>query len=216
LLLLNKSKKRHTGLHLNLSEEFKELAEILKDSYKNFKRTYLFTDYNDSETPISIQGLYKRMINLYSFTGKRVGVNILRASYLTYQSEQKRLSVADKKKLAILMRTRKDKIDDNYIKILPKQDKQEIIDDIKADSTKPKREKINPYQKQLDNNKRYYEKHKDQIIERIKKNQASKPKEEINRKRIIYYLNGDDTYKNKVKPETIEKYNIELVNGIYK
>lgn len=114
------------------------------------------------------------------------------------------------------MRTRKDKIDDNYIKILPKQDKQEIIDDVNADSTKPKREKINPYQKQLENNKRYYEKNKNQIIERIKKNQASKPKEEINRKRIIYYLNGDDTYKNKVKPETIEKYKIELVNGIYK
>ena len=156
------------------------------------------------------------MINLYSFTGKRVGVSILRASYLTYQAEQKRLSVADKKKLAILMRTRKDKIDDNYIKILPRQDKQEIIDDIRADSIKPKREKINPYQKQLDNNKRYYEKNKKQIIERIKKNQASKPKEEINRKRIIYYLNGDDTYKNKVKPETIAKYKIELVNGVYK
>lgn len=216
LLLLNKSKKKHKELHLNLSEEFKELADILKDSYKTFKRTNLFTDYNDSKTPISIQGLYKRMINLYSFTGKRVGVSILRASYLTYQAEQKRLSVADKKKLAILMRTRKDKIDDNYIKILPKQDKQEIIDDVNADSTKPKREKINPYQKHLDNNKRYYEKNKNQIIERIKKNQASKPKEEINRKRIIYYLNGDDTYKNKVKPETIEKYKIELVNGIYK
>ena len=59
------------------------------------------------------------MINLFSFTGKRVGVNILRSSYLTYKAEQKRLTVKDKKQLAILMRTRKDRIDDHYIKILP-------------------------------------------------------------------------------------------------
>ena len=68
-MLLNKDKKRHGELHINLSEDFKELADIIKDSYEKFKRTYLFTDYNDSSKPISIHGLYKRMINLYSFTG---------------------------------------------------------------------------------------------------------------------------------------------------
>ena len=47
LLLLNKNKKTHKKVHLNLSEDFKELAEIVKDSYKKFQRTYLFTDYND-------------------------------------------------------------------------------------------------------------------------------------------------------------------------
>ena len=109
-LLLNKDKKRHGELHLNLSEDFKELADIIEDSYNKFKRTHVFTDYNDSSKPISIHGLYKRMINLYSFTGQRVGVNILRSSYLTYQAEQKRLTVKDKKKLATLLRTRKDKL----------------------------------------------------------------------------------------------------------
>ena len=46
-----------------------------------------------------MHGLYKRMINLFPFTNKRVGVDILRSSYLTYQAEQKRLTVKDKKSL---------------------------------------------------------------------------------------------------------------------
>ena len=126
-LLLNNEKKKHRELHINLSEDFKELADIIKDSYIKFKRTYLFTDYNNKNKPITIHGLYKRMINLFSFTNKHVGVNILRSSYLTYQVEQKRLTVKDKKKLATLMRTRKDKIDDHYIKIMPQKENKRLL-----------------------------------------------------------------------------------------
>ena len=36
------------------------------------------------------------MINLFPFTNKRVGVNILWSSYLTYQAEQEQLTVKDK------------------------------------------------------------------------------------------------------------------------
>ena len=118
------------------------------------------------------------------------------------------MTVADKKKLATLMRTRKDKIDDNYIKILPKIDKQEIkdeVDKVKLDT----KAKITPYKKQLLNNQAYYQKNKEAIIERVKLNQSKIPKEEINRKRILYYLNGDETYSSRIKPETIEKYNFK-------
>ncbi len=218
-LLLNKCKKKHYEFYIDLNEDFKELAQILKDSYETFKRTYLFTDYNNIKSPISLQGLYKRMINLFSFTGKRVGVSILRSSYLTYQAEQKRLTVADKKRLAVLMRTRKDKIDDAYIKILPQENKKEVLNNIIENIPTLTNTKQNPkeaYKKQLINNKTYYDKNKDKIIERVKKNQANKPKEEIARKRILYYLNGDETYKDRVKTETLKKYNITLDNGIYK
>ena len=126
-LLLNNEKKKHRELHINLSEDFKELADIIKDSYIKFKRNYLFTDYNNKNKPITIHGLYKRMINLFSFTNKHVGVNILRSSYFTYQAEQKRLTVKDKKKLATLMRTRKDKIDDHYIKIMPQKENKRLL-----------------------------------------------------------------------------------------
>ena len=99
-LLLNNEKKRHGKLHINLTKDFKDLAGIIMDSYFKFKRTYVFTDYNNKNKQISIHGLYKRIINLYSFTGKRVGVNILRSSYLTYQSQLRQaqgkiLTVAD-------------------------------------------------------------------------------------------------------------------------
>ena len=211
-LLLNNEKKKHNELHINLSKDFKELADIIKDRYIKFKRSYVFTDYNNKNKPISIHGLYKRMINLFSFTNKRVGVNILRSSYLTYQAEQKRLSVADKKKLATLMRTRKDKIDDHYIKILPQNEKQEIIKQIPEPNTKPT---LSPYQKQLNNNKSYYQRNKEEIINRVKEYNKQIPKQDVNKKRILYYLNGDETYKDKIKQSTIDKYNIRYANGVW-
>ena len=75
---------------------------------------------------------------------------ILRGSYLSYEAENKRLDVKDYKKLATLMRTRKDKIDYHYIKILPQDEKQEIIKkNIPEPNLKPL---LSPYQKQLKNN----------------------------------------------------------------
>ena len=100
------------------------------------------------------------MVNLFAFTGQRVGVNILRSSYLTYQSQLRQaqgkiLTVADKKKLATLMRTRKDKIDTHYIKDIPQNEKQELIENIPKPDTNPL---VSPYQKQLNNSKSYYQK----------------------------------------------------------
>ena len=66
-----------------------------------------------------------------------------------------------------------------------------------------------PYKKQLLNNQAYYQKNKEAIIERVKLNQSKIPKEEINRKRILYYLNGDETYSSRIKPETIQKYSFK-------
>ena len=80
------------------------------------------------------------MINLFSFTGKRVGVNILRSSCLTYKV------VKDKKQLAILMRTRNERIDDHYIKILPQVDKKIILNEMEGANINLA-QKISPYQK---------------------------------------------------------------------
>ena len=110
------------------------------------------------------------------------------------------------------MRTRKDKIDDHYIKILPQNEKQNIIKNIPEPNTKPT---LSPYQKQLNNNKTYYQKNKENIINRVKEYNKQIPKEDVNRKRILYYLNGDETYRNKIKQSTIDKYNIQYVNGVY-
>ena len=165
--------------------------------------------------PISVHGLSKRLTKLFSFTGKNAGVNSIRSSYLTYQSEQKRLSVADKKKLATLMRTRKDKIDANYIKILPKSDKKELIDEINQHKISSKPRVANTYEKQLLRNKDYYNKNKEAIIERVKQNYQQRDKAYLARKKILYYLNNDENYRNRVKQETLDKYNITYEKELY-
>jgi hypothetical protein len=164
--------------------------------------------------PISVHGLSKRFTKLFSFTGKNAGVNSIRSSYLTYQSEQKRLSVADKKKLATLMRTRKDKIDANYIKILPQSDKKEPIDEINQNKVNSKPRMANTYEKQLLRNKDYYN-NKEAIIERVKQNYQQRDKTDLTRKKILYYLNNDENHKNKVRKETLDKHNITYESGLF-
>ena len=58
------------------------------------------------------------------------------------------------------MRTRRDKIDDHYIKILPQKEKQEIFKKIPELYLKPS---LSPYERQLNNNKSYYQKNKEDI-----------------------------------------------------
>jgi hypothetical protein len=215
MLLLNLVKKRHNALHINLSKDFPILADIIKLSYQFYPRINVFTDYKDIKKPISVHGLSKRLTKIFSFTGKNAGVNSIRSSYLTYQSEQKRLSVADKKKLATLMRTRKDKIDANYIKILPQSDKKELIDEINQHKISTTKRVANTYEKKLLQNKEYYNKNKEVIIERVKQNYQQQNKRDLARKKILYYLNNDENYKNKIKKETIDKYNIVLNNKLY-
>ena len=215
MLLLNLVKKRHNALHINLSKDFPILADIIKLSYQLYPRVNVFTDYKNMKKPISVNGLSKRLIKLFSFTGKNAGVNSIRSSYLTYQSEQKRLSVADKKKLATLMRTRKDKIDANYIKKLPQNDKKELIDVINQNKTSTIKRIANTYEKQLLRNKDYYNKNKEAIIDRVKQNYQQRDKNDLAKKKILYYLNNDENYKNKVKKETLEKHNITYKNGLY-
>ena len=112
------------------------------------------------------------------------------------------------------MRTRKDKIDDNYIKILPQKEKQEILNEMSEPKINLKL-KISPYERQLNNNKSYYQKNKEDIVKRVKEYNQQIPKEEVNRKRILYYLNGDETYRNKIKQSTIDKYNIQYIKGTW-
>ena len=154
------------------------------------------------------------MTTLFAFTGHRVGVNVLRSSYLTYQAEQKRLSVKDKKKLAILLRIRKDKIHNNYINILPQADEQIILNEM-AEPEINLKPTLSPYQKQKINNKSYYQKNKQNIINRLKEHNKKIPKERKNKERILHYLNGNETYQNMTKQNTIKKYKIQYVFGLW-
>ena len=58
-------------------------------------------------------------------------------------------------------------------------------------------------------------KNKEAIIERVKQNYQQRDKTDLARKKILYYLNNDENYRNKVKKETLDKYNITHENGSY-
>jgi len=100
ILLLNKIKKKHESIKYNLSEDSKELANILTESYKQYPREAVFTQYINPKVQIKIGGINKRLLNIFKFTDKNVGTNSIRSSYATYLNQMKQLSVADKDKLA--------------------------------------------------------------------------------------------------------------------
>ena len=198
ILDLNNPKKKHEGIQFNITNDAPHLAEIIQTSYKLFPRQFVFTNY-DSEEKAKVQNLSRRLIKMFDFTGKNVGVNSLRSSYATYQ-DKNRMTVKEKDALAKKMRTSRQYLDLNYIKILP---------DTKKETG------LNAYQKQLMRSRDYYENNKDKVLNKQKEYKNSIPKEEKARAKIIYFLNNDENYKNKVKPQTVEKYNIKCINGIW-
>ena len=110
------------------------------------------------------------------------------------------------------MRTRKDKIDDHYIKDIPQNEKQNIIKQIPEPEIKTS---LSPYKKKLSNSRTYYKKNKETIINRVKEYNKSIPKEEVAKKRILYYLNGDESYRNRIKQTTLDKHKIQYIDGVY-
>ena len=68
-----------------LKKQFKEMADIFRNSYKTYPREYVFTAIKKPYPPISrsafshqIQATFKRHLNV------EAGANILRDSYATY------------------------------------------------------------------------------------------------------------------------------------
>ena len=112
------------------------------------------------------------------------------------------------------MRTSRRYLDNNYIKVKMMDntvyDNKETIQTVKEKPTE-----MNAYQKQLLRSKRYYDNHKEEILKQQKEYKPSIPKEAKARTKILYYLNNDSEYENKIKPITMEKHKIKLENGIY-
>lgn len=111
-IILNKEKKKHKAIEIDITGE---LEEIIRESHLRFPRPYLITNYNDKNKLISYDGIYKRFREI--FYDNRISINAIRSSYLSYLNN-KGMTISDKKKLAIQMRTGVKTIDMNYIKII--------------------------------------------------------------------------------------------------
>jgi hypothetical protein len=112
------------------------------------------------------------------------------------------------------MRTSRNYLDLNYINILPNTQTTLTITTPEPNPI-PKETELNAYQKQLLRSKINYEKNKEKILNKQKEYRAQIPKEDKARAKIIYYLNNDKEYKNKIKPQTVSKYDIKLVDGVW-
>ena len=116
ILDLNNPKKKHEGVHFNITNDAPHLADIIYTSYKLFPRQFVFTNYDNTEEKAKVQNLSRRLVKMFDFTGKNVGVHSLRSSYATYQ-DRNRMTVKEKDALAKKMRTSCKYLDLNNIKI---------------------------------------------------------------------------------------------------
>ena len=127
LMDLNEIKKKHPSILFNLTTDAPELAKILRESYELYPRTYLFTHYKkypDVSHQASTASVSDRLNTIFSYTGKRVGINALRSSYVSYKNSEaikngKQLSVKDKEKIALKLRSSRKYLDEAYLKIFP-------------------------------------------------------------------------------------------------
>lgn len=210
ILDLNNSKKKHDAISFNITNEAPKLADIILTSFQSFPRRYVFTNYDNIDEKAKVQNLSRRIVKLFDFTGKNVGVNSLRSSYATYKDKD-RMTVKEKDALAKKMRTSRKYLDMNYIKILPNT--QTTTPVINTNTPKIEQLPLNAYKKQLARSKEYYDNNKTKVLDKQKEYRSKIPNTDKARAKIIYYLNNDDDYKNKVKKETIDKYAIKFDNG---
>jgi len=215
LLDLNEEKKKHPEITFNLSNDAPELAKLLKQSYELYPREFVFTPFKtfpNVSKQASVSSIETRLNNLFAFTGKSVSVNSLRSSYVSYMNMEairkgRQLTVNDKEKIAHKMRSSRKYLDEAYLKLFPiqAQNQTSIKQEIKVEDV----DERTPYQKQLTRNQQYYNTHKDEILKKQKEYKQSIPKEDKNRKKILYYLNNDPEYHSKMKESTKQKYDFK-------
>jgi hypothetical protein len=88
---LNEVKKKHPAIMFHLAKDAPELAKILRESYDLYPREFLFTHYKkypDVSRQASPATFSDRSSMIFNYTGKRVGINALRSSYVSYENSE--------------------------------------------------------------------------------------------------------------------------------
>lgn len=116
--ILNKMKKKHKGIIIDITKENQDLTNIIIESFNLYERPYLFTDYNDKNKIVNYNLIYARFRNIFKDIDKRISINCLRSSYLSYLNKQGNFTIAKKREIANKMRTSTIVMDGNYIKMI--------------------------------------------------------------------------------------------------
>ena len=220
LMDLNEVKKKHPAILFRLTNDAPVLAAILRESFELYPREYVFTHYKkypDVSRQASTATLSERLNSIFSYTGKRVGVNALRSSYVSYVNSEairngKQLTVNQKEKIAHRMRTSRKYMDEAYLKIFPAEQYQIKQEQAREIVVRPIDEAL-PTERQNARTKKYYHENKEKVLAQQKEYQGQKSLYEKARAKMLYYLNSDPDYHNKLKPATQEKYNFKKEKG---
>jgi hypothetical protein len=207
ILKLNKIKKNHSSITINIYDECMKLNELLLESYNLYPRINVFTAKNKypilkSVKPVNISNRFKVIFKDYN---KKIGVNALRSSYISYKLKNPCISYNEKEAIATKMRTSIKQIDQSYKKI--------DIDDNIEEAKPIKPVKIPKTEKEI--MKTYYEKSKDKIAKQQKEYRQNRniPAYRI---KLVRKLNNDKDYINKTTKTILDKYNIKQgEDGIY-
>ena len=217
---LNEIKKKHDAILFNLTDDAPELARILRESYELYPRDYVFTHYKkfpDVSKQASTATLSDRLNTIFQYTGKKVGVNALRSSYVSYRNSEeirkgKQLTVNQKEKIAHKMRSSRKYLDEAYLKIFPTEQQQQQPEQEREIVVRPVNEDT-PIERQNKRTKKYYEENKAKVLAQQKEYQSQKSLEEKARAKMLYYLNSDPEYHTKIRPSTQAKYNFRKEKG---
>ena len=221
ILDLNEIKKKHPSIMFHLAKDAPELAAILRESYDLYPREFLFTHYKkypDVSHQASPATMSDRLSALFSYTGKKVGINALRSSYVSYENSEairngKQLTVKQKEKIAERMRSSRKYLDEAYLKIFPiTQEDLKQKEPITEPVVRPVDETL-PTERQNKRTKQYYYDNKEKVLAQQKEYQDKKSLFEKAKLKMLYYLNSDPEYYKKLKPATQEKYKFKKVNG---
>ena len=220
ILDLNEIKKKHPAIMFHLAKDAPELAKILKESYELYPREFLFTHYKkypDVSRQASPATLSGRLSMIFNYTGKKVGINALRSSYVSYMNSEairngKQLTVNQKDKIAEKMRSSRQCFDEAYLKIFPIAQEELRQKEPTEPIVKPIDEAL-PTERQNKRTKQYYYENKEKVLAQQREYQDKKSLFEKARIKMLYYLNSDPEYYTKLKPATQQKYNFKKENG---
>jgi len=200
ILILNKIKKNHSFIIINIFEEYIKLNELLLESYNLYPRINIFTAKNKYPIFKSIKpnSLSSRFIVLFKDYNKKIGVNALRSSYISYKLKNPSITYNEKDKIAINMRTSIKQIEQSYNKI--------DFDDFIHEPISINPPKIPKTEKEI--MKTYYDKAKDKIAKQQKLYRQNRniPAYRI---KLLRKLNNDKNYINKTTKAILDKYNIK-------
>jgi hypothetical protein len=114
--------------------------------------------------------------------------------------------------MAEKMRSSRKYLDEAYLKIFPVQQYQIKQEQATEIIVRPIDEAL-PTERQNARTKKYYHENKEKVLAQQKEYQGQKSLYEKARAKMLYYLNSDPDYHNKLKPATQEKYNFKKEKG---